>query len=329
MNLPLVSIIIPIYNVKKFINCCVDSVCNQTYKNLDIILVDDGSQDGSAEICDQYATMDPRIQSLHKENGGLSDARNYGMKYVRGDFVFFLDGDDFVYKDAICHLVNVQIENNSDIAIGNMVLVAESVTNDFIYHQDKTYVVNLNSEQAIEETIYQKKFSCSVCGNLYRKSVLTTSFPLGKLSEDLAVAHIFISEANVISYSNKVCYFYRQRSNSIMHQFNPRRIDALDFALNVEKFCKQNYKNLALKAQCRVFNISVHLLLDMDANYIHSPNELIQKVVYELKRTRMQVLLDPKCRFREKAVAVISFLGINVIRFLGLHFNVGRRKIHK
>ena len=98
MKLPLVSIIIPIYNIEKFIRCCVDSVCNQSYKNLDIILVDDGSQDNCPRICDEYSLKDSRIQSLHKINGGLSDARNYGMKFAKGDFIFFLDGDDFIRK---------------------------------------------------------------------------------------------------------------------------------------------------------------------------------------------------------------------------------------
>lgn len=329
MKQPLVSIIIPIYNVEKFIHCCVASVCNQVYRNLDIILVDDGSTDNCSKICDEYVLNDPRITALHKKNGGLSDARNFGMKSAKGDFIFFLDGDDFLPNDAISHLVKLQNDNNGDIVIGNMVQVAETMGNEFIFEQDKTYSIDLNPEKAIEETIYQKKFSCSACGKLYRKSVLKVEFPFGKLCEDLAVAHIFLSRANKITYSNRVCYFYRQREHSIMHHFNPRRMDALEFSLNLEEFCKQHYIILSNKVKCRVFNVAVHLLLDMDDNFINCHQESLNKVIQEIKRTRSWVIIDPKCRLREKAVAILSFFGVKVIRFVWFKTSVGRRKIFK
>lgn len=326
MKLPLVSIIIPIYNIEKFIRCCVDSVCNQSYKNLDIILVDDGSQDNCPRICDEYSLKDSRIQSLHKINGGLSDARNYGMKFAKGDFIFFLDGDDFIPIDAISHLVDTQQKNDSDIVVGDMALVSEDVSSDFEYVQDKLFSRNLNSEKSIEETIYQKRFSCRAWGKLYRKSVLTVEFPYGKLCEDLAVAHIYLSAAKIITFTSKICCFYRQRNNSIMHQFNPRRMDALDFALNLEEFCKQQYKNLSKEVQCRVFNVAVHLILDMDDSYIDSKNMIFNRTIAEIKRTRLWVIVDPKCRLREKAVALLSFLGVKVIRYIWTHSSIGRTK---
>lgn len=329
MKDPLVSIIIPIYNVENFVNCCVDSVCNQSYKNLDIILVDDGSSDNSHSICDEYSLKDQRVQSLHKKNGGLSDARNYGIKFAKGDFIFFLDGDDIIPIDAILDLVNIQIENKSDIVIGNMIHVGENVGKDFSYIQDGITSIDLNSERAIEETIYQKKFSCSACGKLYRKSVLTVEFPYGKLCEDLAVSHVFLSKSKIITYTSKVCYFYRQRQHSIMHQFNPRRMDALEFALNFEDFCKLNYKNLSNKVKCRVFNVAVHLLLDMDDNFINCHHDSLTKVIEEIKRTRYWVIIDPKCRFREKSVAILSFFGIKAVRYVWYKTSVGRRKILK
>lgn len=327
--LPLVSVIIPVFNVKNYIDNCVESVCNQTYRNLDIILVDDGSQDDCSKICDSYAFKDPRIHSFHKKNGGLSDARNFGMKFAKGEFIFFLDGDDFISKSTISDLVNLQIKNESDIVICNMVHVDERVNNEFTFNQDKIISLNFNSEQAIEESIYQKRFSCSACGKLYRKSVLTVEFPFGKLSEDLAVSHIYLSEANTITYTNKVCYFYRQRGNSIMHQFNPKRLDALYFALQLEEFCKKNFKGLSKKVQCRVFNVAVHLLLDMDDSYIEAQNELLKLVLQQIKRTRFRVIIDTKCRIREKAVALLSFFGIKVMRFVWYKISFGRRKILK
>lgn len=327
MKYPLVSIIIPIYNVEMYIHCCLDSVCNQSYKNLDIILVDDGSKDNCPRICDEYALKDSRIQSLHKVNGGLSDARNYGMKFAKGDLIFFLDGDDFIPKDAISHLVDTKQKNDSDIVIGDMALVSEDVSPHFEYVQDRLYSINLNSEKAIEETIYQKRFSCRAWGKLYKKSVLTVEFPYGKLCEDLAVAHIYLSAAKIITFTSKICCFYRQRNNSIMHQFNPRRMDALDFALNLEKYCKQHCKSLSKEVQCRVFNVAVHLILDMDDSYINCNNQLFIRTTAEIKRTRLWVIVDPKCRLREKAVALLSFFGVKVMRFVWFNSSLGRRKI--
>lgn len=148
MALPLVSIIIPVYNIEKYLKCCIESVCNQNYHELEIILVDDGSRDSCPIICDENAKKDPRITSLHKNNGGLSDARNYGMKSAKGAFIFFLDGADFIPNDAISHLVKLQNDNNSDIVIGNMVHVAENADNDFSCNQSPVYSINFNPRKS-------------------------------------------------------------------------------------------------------------------------------------------------------------------------------------
>ena len=115
----LISVVVPIYNVENYIKKCVDSILSQTYKNLEIILVDDGSPDNCPQICDEYAQKDNRIKVIHKENGGLSDARNAGIDISKGKFITFIDSDDYIEKDYVEVLYNSIKENASDMAIGS------------------------------------------------------------------------------------------------------------------------------------------------------------------------------------------------------------------
>ena len=119
INNPKISVIVPVYNVEKYLPTCLDSIIAQSYKNLEIIVVDDGAKDSSGAICDEYAKKDVRIVSLHKQNGGLSDARNYGMQFMTGDYISFIDSDDYVHPDYISTLYNNLVENDADISICN------------------------------------------------------------------------------------------------------------------------------------------------------------------------------------------------------------------
>ena len=121
MDNPLISIIIPVYNVEKYLAKCVESVINQTYKKIQIILIDDGSTDNSGKICDDFKLKDNRIEVIHKKNGGLSDARNAGLKIVKGDYIGFIDSDDYIEKDMYETLLCLLIENNADISIVSFV----------------------------------------------------------------------------------------------------------------------------------------------------------------------------------------------------------------
>ena len=116
----LVSVIVPIYNVEFYLNKCVDSILNQSYKNIEVVLVDDESPDSCGKMCDDYAAMDGRIKVVHKKNGGLSDARNAGMKVATGDLITFVDSDDYISEDFVKILFEAMSENNADIAIANM-----------------------------------------------------------------------------------------------------------------------------------------------------------------------------------------------------------------
>lgn len=310
-----VSVIIPVYNVEKYLPRCIKSVLDQTYQDLEIILVDDGTKDNSGIMCDEYATKDNRIRVIHKENGGLSSARNSGIEIATGDAVFFLDSDDYLSTECIEKMVCLMEENDADISIIQMKYIPEN-QNDECAEKEIENVVVMNSEIAIEESLYQRLYTCCAPAKLYKRSVIgNTRFPLGRISEDLATCHLFLNNANKIVYSNYYGYYYRQHESSIMHVFNPKRLDALEWAVAIESFCKEKYPRILCAAYCRTFNVAVHLILDL-------PNEGIMhdkhftEIWKEIRRTRVKTLLDKKVRNREKVAALLSFGGERLLKIV-------------
>lgn len=308
-----VSIIIPVYNVEKYLKRCIESARKQTYKDIEIILVDDGSEDNSGILCDTYAHEDNRILVVHKKNGGLSSARNAGNRIATGDFIFYLDSDDYLAQNCIEKLVSLSIDNNADISIIQMLYISED-TNDEIRMNVNEETKSFTAEKAIEESLYQRYFSCCAPAKLYKKDIIEgIDFPEGRLSEDLATCHLFFHKAKKIASTNVIGYYYRQHDNSIMHVFNPRRMDALKWSKQIEKFCENEYPEIIRAARCRTFNVAVHLILDLeDKGEMH--DKYLDKLWNEVKRTRINTIFDKKVRFREKAAAVLSFGGERLLR---------------
>ncbi|MEZ3425065.1 MAG: glycosyltransferase [Lachnospiraceae bacterium] len=309
----IVSIIIPVYNVEKYLLRCIESVLSQTYPYIEIILVNDGSTDNSGNICNEIALVNPQIKVIHKHNGGLSSARNAGIEAAKGEALFFLDSDDYLSHDCIEHCVYIMEKTESDISITRMMYTAEE-TNDEIEEDIISKEVLLTAMEAIEISLYQTKFSCCAPAKLYRRTVIdNVRFPVGKLSEDLATCHLFLDNATRIVYSNKYGYYYRQHNNSIMHTFNIRRMDALEWALGIENFCRNKYKPITDAAICRTFNVAVHLLLDMPGT--GDVYDMYFKMLWnEIKRTRYIVLKDKKARKRDRGAAFLSYFGEDILR---------------
>ena len=164
-----VSIIIPIYNVEKYLRKCVDSVICQTYKNLEIILVDDGSPDSCPEICDSYVDLDSRIKVIHKQNGGLSDARNTGIDMSSGEYITFVDSDDYIENDMIEILISTLEENHCDISTCNNLIVHSDNIVTIAPEQNITRI--LATENALENLFYKKDISVMATAKLYKKSL--------------------------------------------------------------------------------------------------------------------------------------------------------------
>lgn len=310
-----VSIIIPVYNVEKYLPRCVDSVLNQTYSDIEVILVDDGTKDNSGVMCDKYAEQDNRVRVIHKENGGLSSARNAGIEIAIGDAIFFLDSDDYISKECIKKMVSLMDENNADISIIQMKYISENINEECADNEEENIVV-MDPKIAIEESLYQKLYTCCAPAKLYKKDAIgDIRFPLGRISEDLATCHLFLDNAKKIVYSNYFGYYYRQHESSIMHVFNPKRLDALEWTAAIEKFCKLKYPAVVGASYCRTFNVAIHLILDLpDFGEVH--DKYFDGIWNEVKRTRMKTLLDKKVRNREKAAAILSFGGEKLLKMV-------------
>ena len=267
MTKELISIIVPVYNVEKYLKKCVDSIVNQTYKNLEIILVDDGATDNSGKICDELVELDNRIKVYHKKNGGLSDARNYGVERATGDYIGFVDSDDYIDAEMYEKLYEAIKKENVDVAECNLKIVYPEKTDLFT---DQKYYQICNKQEYLEEYLKIEKIFGSACVRLTKADIAKKlKFPVGKLYEDTYYAYDLIGIVDKYVIVDNPYYNYLMRENSITNaKFNPRIFDLIEI---VEKFHTNVYKNypsLKEAADCRkmyaYFSVLNSILLEED-----------------------------------------------------------------
>lgn len=266
MNTPLITVIIPVYQVENYIKRCIESVISQTYSNLEILLVDDGTLDKSAEICQEYADKDSRITVLHKKNGGLSDARNYALNIMNGEYVTFIDSDDYVTVYYIEHLYKALLCSNADMSISWFKNVFESCLPD--KNDCKKELQNLeilSSTQCLERMFYQNFIEISAWGKLYKSCLFDNlRYPFGKLYEDIPVTPVTVQRSNKIAVIKNVDYFYFQRKNGIQNMyFNPSKMNAIENMSVLRKFIeKQSPENIDALS-CRYFSTVSNILFQI------------------------------------------------------------------
>lgn len=242
-----ISVIVPVYNVEKYLSQCLDSIIHQTYKNLEIILVDDGSTDSSGLICDNYSQKDKRIKIIHKCQGGLSDARNAGLKIATGEYISFIDSDNFIDKNMYSILINNTQKYNSDIVwfnYYNYYSKKHFINSSIIKNNDLYDLSSSDKIKFAKNLFYQYKMDAHVWAKLYKRSIFNNiKFPYGKLFEDIFVLLPILSNAKIISTIPDCLYFYRNRSESIVNQyFKQNIIKNIDF-IESRIILAINYKN--------------------------------------------------------------------------------------
>lgn len=332
---PLISIIIPVYNVEKYIENCLETVIKQTYKNIEIILVDDGSKDSSSKICDKYAKKDNRIRVIHKKNGGLSDARNVGTEQATGMFITYIDSDDSVTYDYVEYLYKL-IKMDKDITFSscNVEIVRKEEHTENTEIAKEEYGVNIfNKQQAFKALLYAKELFLSACGKLFYSGFIKKyKFPVGLAYEDTAVIYKWINDSNKIICGSKPCYKYYSRDNSISKQgsFNKNEIDYIKNTDEMLNFIKKNYPE-ELKAVNRFFIYAnfreLRIILFSEEN--KETKEIEKKIWKNIKKYRIKVLLDNEASKRDKAAILISFLGRkNFKRAWKLYCKITGRKVN-
>jgi glycosyltransferase involved in cell wall biosynthesis len=212
----LVSIIIPIYNVEAYLDACVESVRKQTYPNLEILLIEDGSPDRCGEMCDAYAREDERIRVIHKKNEGLSATRNLGIQLAKGEYLLFVDSDDYIDKGLVERILELAQEKKADIVMFDYVSVEQDGT------LSERFSMPLPEEEVIcaEQIPSLIQVSCSAWNKMYRTQFLRDSgvdFPVGYIYEDMGTVPKWLVLAKRVVYTRRVLYYYRKRETSIMH----------------------------------------------------------------------------------------------------------------
>lgn len=225
---PLISIIIPVYNVEKYLSRCLDSVVNQTYKNLEIIIVDDGSTDDSGRICDEYKKRDDRIKVYHKENGGLSDARNFGIGKASGDYIGFVDSDDWISENMFNELKNLIIKNHADIAVCGIARIAGDHLKP---KQPKVKITKYSQEEYVKKyfKIESQSIEYYAWNKLYKSELLSPEqYPYGLTSEDVLGTYKTIIKAKKIVTTNQKYYYYFKNPTGITSDISKNIFDQID-----------------------------------------------------------------------------------------------------
>ena len=241
-NRPLISVIVPVYNVEAYLDKCIRSIVDQTYKNLEIILVDDGSPDRSGAICDAWAARDSRIRVIHQKNAGGGAARNAGLDIASGDLIAFVDSDDYLSADMYSHLYEL-LGRGADIAECAYQDVWDSSAS---FPETPFTVTRWDTQSALEQHIRDRAFRQLIWNKLYRRETVgSIRFPVGTRIDDEFFTYQVLANAGTLIRSDRVCYAYRQQQSSVMHTLSSvARLTGLQAKVQRYAFIQQHFPTL-------------------------------------------------------------------------------------
>lgn len=302
----LISVVVSIYNVEKYLRKCIETIINQTYNNIEIILVNDGSTDNSLKICDEYKVKDARISIINKKNGGLSDARNTGLKSAKGKYICFIDADDYINEKYIEELYKLIIENNAQIAVCNFEKVDEN--EKCIFKNDIT--TNQFSGKEALEYLNGDNFSVVAWDKLYDINLFKNiKYPVGKIHEDEFTTYKLYYIAEKIAITSKVLYYYRQVETSIMNRkFNIKRLDALEAFEEKTKFFlekkeKKLYKLALIEYEKNMIDYSIKSKL-----YINDSKKIRNDIQKKYRKNYVKVIWFRECSIRRKLIFTMAYI---------------------
>lgn len=302
----MISIIIPVYKVEKYIHACIDSILSQTYTDMEIILVDDGSPDQCPTICDEYAQKDRRIKVLHKRNGGLSSARNAGLDVAKGHLIMFADSDDFLDKNMVKTLYELYCSTGADIVgcevkrynNGSAYTISE-------FHRCESTTI-FSSEEILKEMI-SRRIDCASWNKLYKREIIGDyRFIEGRYNEDFIFLFHLYQQCKKVAYTNEALYFYRKTPNSITNIFDDKSLDPLKNALEIEKEIYR--KKLNLKNEIKQYKIRICL-----------------QIAWSIKKNKLQKKyseINAMCKkeIRNRIIFIIKEKGLPLkLKILGLY----------
>ena len=310
MSLPLISVIVPVYNVEEYLPICLDSLQKQTYENLEIILVDDGSTDSSSEIVDECARIDKRVKVFHTKNGGLSAARNFGLKKATGEYVMFVDSDDFLKKDAAQYLYELIEKSGAKISVASHIEKRGEKLRDF--NDGKVKTAEMTVEKALYNMLNERGFMVSAWGKLYSKDLFKgIEYPVGKLHEDVGTTYkLFLAaydkdKNTKISYGSKPVYIYNIRSSSITNAgFNEKKVELIS---QTDEMCDEIdsvFPDLKNTTNLRRMHARFSILRQIDSN-----NKLEDGLIGYIKEHKDWIRKNPEAGKRDKMALRTLLIG--------------------
>ena len=309
----MISVIVPAYNVKKYVEKCVDSIINQTFSDYELILVDDGSTDGTSELCDELAKKSDKIRVFHKENGGLSDARNLGMDKAKGEYITFIDSDDYVAPTYLEELYVPIYKDDADVSITPTVWFFENAQP---VADNKVGYEIASAEAAVQKMLLREKISHTAGGKLYKKELWENIyFPVGRLYEDYLTTFLVMENVKKVGITNAALYYYLQREDSIMHyKCNERTVTIVEATEQVTPRIITTWPNLEIEsldnqvAQC--LKCKQHILNEAS----HKFGEIEENIKIIVNRNKKKLLFSKKTPKKDKVKILCFLLGDKIFR---------------
>lgn len=320
----IVSVIVPVYNVERYLWQCIQSILLQSYDNLEIILVDDGSPDNCGKMCDEFAATDIRIKVIHKQNGGLSDARNVGIEMATGKYITFVDSDDYIMPDMINRLLNVAKNENVDIVQCGY----RRTKNNF--YTEKSFGQVTNSKYIVysdnKMTAYLKDciITTVTWGKIYKTSLFDKiRFPKGRLHEDVFTTYKIIHEAHTVAIIDYVGYIYRINENSITAApFSLKKMDSIYGKLKQADFIHKNYPMLIEYANVEIIYACNQCLVQMAKGKYQGIKEL--GLLQKLYKKYGKFYIRNNVSFGGKIIVVLAMINVSLAEFI---LTLGYRRI--
>lgn len=307
----LVSIVVPIYNVEDYLEKCIESILNQTYKNIEVLLINDGSPDNCERICKKYEKKDKRIKYFKQKNAGLSAARNTGIELSTGKYIMFVDSDDYINYNIVEKLYGIIIDNNASIAMCNYKKVYDKDTCDMSKKENGKIVLYRGNKKYSNLFNKLKTVTTIACAKIYDKNLFNDiKYPLGKLHEDEYTMYKLLNLSKKIVYADCKYYYYYQRPNSISKSYNIKRIDILDaLKEKMNFFYKKGLKKYYYLAVYDYFYQLLYQKEMISRNY-KDQEESLKKIDNEIVKYKNKVFINIYINPLKKLKLILILLNI-------------------
>lgn len=317
METPLISIIVPVYNVRDYLDTCLDSLQKQNYPKLEIILIDDGSTDGSGVVCDDYAKRDPRAKVIHQQNRGLSAARNAGLAHATGSYITFVDSDDYIAPDYVSYLFSLITKHGvllSVCAISELTLKNHQINYGANFEEKL-----MSTEEALGRMLREEGFNVSAYAKMYRRDLWQgITFPENTVHEDLGTTYKLFEKCSKIAYGPGAKYIYRKRKSSISTQgFSDQKFDIISLTDTMCNELETKFPYLATTIDLRRMHARFSVLRQLALAKSLTPEQKSkeQEIIDYLKTNKTSVTKNPYATLRDKIAIYSLLLGKSVFKF--------------